>query len=95
VRADIGDHVVWVVRGERRLEVGIGQHLALLPIGGPARVTTRGVAFPLADEVLSPFDGRGIANEAIESVVSLTVSDGVVLVVSSPSQADDPDEARA
>ena len=42
VRADVGDHVVWVVRGERRLEVGIGQHLALLPIGGPARVTTRG-----------------------------------------------------
>ena len=95
VRADVGDHVVWVVRGERRLEVGIGQHLALLPIGGPARVTTRGVAFSLADEVLSPFDGRGIANEAIESVVSLTVSDGVVLVVSSPAQADDPDDARA
>ena len=95
VRADVGDHVVWVVRGERRLEVSIGQHLALLPIGGPARVTTRGVAFPLADEVLSPFDGRGIANEAIESVVSLTVSDGVVLVVSSPAQADDPDDARA
>lgn len=95
VRADVGDHVVWVVRGERRLEVGIGQHLALLPIGGPARVTTCGVAFSLADEVLSPFDGRGIANEAIESVVSLTVSDGVVLVVSSPAQADDPDDARA
>ena len=95
VRADVGDHVVWVVRGERRLEVSIGQHLALLPIGGPARVPTRGVAFSLADEVLSPFDGRGIANEAIESVVSLTVSDGVVLVVSSPAQADDPDDARA
>lgn len=58
-------------------------------------MTTRGVAFSLADEVLSPFDGRGIANEAIESVVSLTVSDGVVLVVSSPAQADDPDDARA
>ena len=95
VRADIGDHVVWVVRGERRLEVEVGQHLALLPIGGPARVTTRGVAFPLTDEVLSPFDGRGIANEATETVVSLTVSDGVVLVVSSPAQADDPDDARA
>ena len=95
VRADVGDHRVWVARGEHRLSVGIGQHLALLPVGGPARVTTRGVAFPLADEVLSPFDGRGIANEATESVVSLTVSDGVVLVVSSPAHADDPDEAGA
>jgi len=91
VCADIGDHVVWVVRGERRLEAEVGQHLALLPIGGPARVTTRGVAFPLTDEVLSPFAGRGIANEATETVVSLTVSDGVVLVVSSPPHIDHPE----
>ena len=95
VRADVGDHRVWVVRGERRLEVGIGQHFALLPIGGPARVTSHGIAFPLADEVLSPFDGRGIANEATESVVSLTVSEGVVLVISSPEHAGDPNEAEA
>ena len=95
VRADVGDHRVWVVRGERRLEVGIGQHFALLPIGGPARVTSHGIAFPLADEVLSPFDGRGIANEATESVVSLTVSEGVVLVISSPVHVDDPNEAEA
>ena len=95
VRADVGDHRVWVVRGERRLEVGIGQHFALLPIGGPARVTSHGIAFPLADEVLSPFDGRGIANEATESVVSLTVSEGVVLVISSPVHAGDPNEAEA
>jgi thiamine pyrophosphokinase len=95
VRADVGDHRVWVVRGERRLEVGIGQHFALLPIGGPARVTSHGIAFPLADEVLSPFDGRGIANEATESMVSLTVSEGVVLVISSPVHADDPNEAEA
>ena len=95
VRADVGDHRVWVVRGERRLEVGIGQHFALLPIGGPARVTSHGIAFPLADEMLSPFDGRGIANEATESVVSLTVSEGVVLVISSPVHAGDPNEAEA
>ena len=95
VRADVGDHRVWVVRGERRLEVGIGQHFALLPIGGPARVTSHGIAFPLADEMLSPFDGRGIANEATESVVSLTVSEGVVLVISSPVHADDPNEVEA
>ena len=86
---------MWVVRGERRLEVGIGQHFALLPIGGPARVTSHGIAFPLADEVLSPFDGRGIANEATESVVSLTVSEGVVLVISCPVHADDPNEVEA
>ena len=58
-------------------------------------MTSHGIAFSLADEVLSPFDGRGIANEATESVVSLTVSEGVVLVISCPVHADDPNEVEA
>lgn len=90
LQADVGDHTVWVVRGDRNLAVEPGQHLALLPIGGSARVTSRGVAFPLDAEVLSPFDGRGIANEALESVVALSVTEGVLLVVSSPTEARDP-----
>ncbi|MEO0493005.1 MAG: thiamine diphosphokinase [Actinomycetota bacterium] len=93
IRADVGEHAVWVVRGERHLELEPGRHLALLPIGGPARVTSRGVAYPLDDEVLSPFDGRGIANQAIENTVSLSVSEGVVLAISSPARTDSLDDA--
>lgn len=84
VSAAVGEHDVWVVRGERHLDLEVGQHLALIPIGGPARVTSSGVAFPLDAEVLSPFAGRGIANEVAASPVHLVVDDGVVLAISSP-----------
>lgn len=91
VRADVGEHTVWVVHRGRHLDMAPGRHLALVPVGGPARVTSRGVAYPLDDEVLSPFEGRGIANEAVDAVVSITVSEGVVLVVSSPERPADAD----
>ena len=74
-----------MVRGERVLELEPGSHLALIPVGGPARITSSGVAFPLDAEELSPFAGRGIANEVVEPIVRLIVDDGVVLALSSPS----------
>ncbi|MEM8705433.1 MAG: thiamine diphosphokinase [Actinomycetota bacterium] len=82
--ASVGEHEVWVVRGERRLDLEPGRHLALVPIGGPATVTSSGVAYPLDAEVLSPFEGRGIANE-VTGPVRLDVTDGVVLALSSPA----------
>lgn len=94
VSASVGEHDVWVVRGERRLELEPGRHLALMPIGGPARVSSSGVAFPLDHEELSPFAGRGIANEVTEPTVRIVVDEGVVLALSSPAQANDPDDAR-
>lgn len=94
VSASIGEHEVWVVRGERRLELEPGRQLALMPVGGPARVTSRGVAFPLDDEELSPFAGRGIANTVTEPVVELAVAEGVVLALSSPTRTIDPGAAR-
>lgn len=94
VSASVGEHELWVVRGERQLDLEPGRHLALLPIGGSARVTSSGVAFPLDAETLSPFAGRGIANEVIASPVRLLVDDGVVLVVSSPTQPVGPDDDR-
>lgn len=94
VTASVGHHDVWVVRGERELDVEIGRHLALVPIGGPAQVTSSGVAFPLDNEILSPFAGRGIANEVTDPPVRITVDDGVVLVLSSPTQTNGHDDAR-
>ena len=94
VSAAVGEHEVWVVRGERHLELERGRQLALMPIGGKAVVTSRGVAFPLDAEVLSPFAGRGIANTVTEPVVRLVVDDGVVLALSSPTRTSAPDDAR-
>ena len=77
--------------GERRLEVSIGQHLALLPIGGPARVTTRGRV---------PAGRRGVVSlrrtwhrQRGDRVRG--VADGVGRCRAGgqfPAQADDPDE---
>ena len=86
ISAAIGDHRAWVVRGRRELDLSIGAHLALHPVGGSATVTTSGVAYPLARETLSPFAARGIANAVTEPPVGIEVVDGVVLVVSSPPE---------
>ena len=94
VSAAVGEHEAWVVRGERRLTLEIGRHLALLPVGGSAWVTSEGVAFPLADEELSPFAGRGIANRVTAEPVRIAVHAGVVLVLSSPRRTSDRDDVR-
>lgn len=85
VSASVGEHSVWVVRGRRSIEADIGQQLAIVPVGGPASVTSSGVAYPLDREVLSPFVGRGIANEVTASTVDIEIDEGVVLVLSSPA----------
>jgi len=82
--ASIGEHAVWVVRGRREIPRAVGDHIALQPVGGDARVTTIGVAFPLHDETMSPFAARGIANRVTATPVVVEVSHGVVLVSSSP-----------
>ncbi len=84
VSATIGDHQVWVVRGGQDLRLPVGSHLGIHAVGGPATVSTSGVAFPLDREVLSAFEARGIANAVVEEPVRLEVTLGVVLIVSSP-----------
>ena len=57
------------------------------------RVTSSGVAFPLAGEELSPFSGRGIANTVTDPVVRLRADHGVVLALSTPTEPSGPDDA--
>lgn len=85
ITATIGRHRVWVVRETRTLDLDVGDHLAIQPIGGPAFVTTTGVAYPLDAEVLSPFEARGIANRVLDRP-TIDVGSGVVLAISSPAE---------
>lgn len=75
--------LVWVVRQALELPLAEGAPLALVPIGGPARVTSSGVRWPLVDEWLDPTAARGISNEVVAPPARIQVSEGVVLVVSS------------
>ena len=87
ITASVGHHRVWVVRGRRALDLPVGAHLGLQPVGGPARLTTAGLAYPMTDGTLSPFAAHGIANEVVATPVVVEVDEGVVLAVSSPTIA--------
>jgi thiamine pyrophosphokinase len=78
----VGDALVHVIRGERRLEGGSGDLVTLLALGGPAAgVTTSGLAFPLAGETLEPGSSRGVSNTFSASEARVSASSGVLLAV--------------
>ncbi len=81
IEAWLGDARAFVVRGDRELDVEFGATVSLFALGGPARVSTAGLAWPLHDEVLEPFASRGVSNRAVASSPQLSVREGVVLAV--------------
>ena len=70
-----------VVHNQRTLDVDPGTTVSLFALGGPARVTTTGLAWPLNNEVLEPLTSRGVSNRATNASPELSVSEGVVLAV--------------
>ena len=81
VEAWLGDARAVVVHGQRTLSVEPGATVSLFAVGGPARVTTTGLAWPLNDEILEPLTSRGVSNQATASQPQITVYEGVVLAV--------------
>ena len=70
-----------VVHSHRVLEAEPGATISLFAIGGPARLTTIGLNWPLNDEVLEPLTSRGVSNQATSTNPQVTVHEGVVLAV--------------
>ncbi|MCY3967079.1 MAG: thiamine diphosphokinase [bacterium] len=81
VEAWLDNARVVVVRGQRVLDVNAGGIVSLLATGGPARVSSNGLAWPLNDEMLEPYGSRGISNRASKDGPCITVHEGVVLAV--------------
>ena len=78
----VGETLVHVIRGERRLEGSAGEIVTLLPLGGPASgVTTEGLEYPLDDETLEPGSSRGVSNVFTGDEARVTVGRGVLLAV--------------
>jgi thiamine pyrophosphokinase len=64
-----------------------GDLISLLPIGaGVEGVTTRGLAYPLADEPLPVGRARGLSNVRATPDAAVTVRRGLLLVVESPAR---------
>lgn len=70
-----------VIHNHRTLETEPGATISLFALGGPAEITTKGLAWPLNDEVLEPLTSRGVSNQATTPTPQITVSEGVVLAV--------------
>lgn len=82
VDAFVGAGHVSVVHGTRALDGPKGEIVSLFAVGGPASgVTTSGLRFALDDDVLQPLSSRGISNEFAGGPASITVTDGVLLVI--------------
>lgn len=81
VRARFGPNDLWVVRGERRLDVQVGGVVTVIAAGGDASgVHLSGVHWPLDGEDLPAGTTRGVSNVAT-GPVTVSVREGVLLVV--------------
>ncbi|WP_419846153.1 thiamine diphosphokinase [Candidatus Poriferisocius sp.] len=81
IEAWLNNTQVLIVHSHRTLEAEPGDTVSLFALGGPAKVTTTGLKWPLNDEVLEPLTSRGVSNQATTPTPQITVSEGVVLAV--------------
>jgi thiamine pyrophosphokinase len=71
-----------VVRGRRELRGDPDELISLFAMHGAARgVTTTGLLWKLEGDDLAPGSSLGISNRFVEHVATVTVDEGVVLVV--------------
>ncbi len=82
VEARLGGSTVHPVRGgPRQISGRAGASLSIVPIAGPATVSTTGLRWPLVAEQLDPGSTRGISNEFDGDIATVGTDRGVVLVV--------------
>lgn len=81
--AVVGDHRLWVVRGERTLPLAEGEPLALHAVGGPATgVTTTNLQYRLTGADLEALAARGISNLVVAAPPTVRVASGVLIAIS-------------
>jgi len=91
LRAISGSTVVRAVRGGRRLSLrgDVGDLVTLLPIGGDAKgVTAVGLRWPLDAATLPMGNSRGLSNVVVGRDASVTLTDGILLVVETATTGD-------
>jgi thiamine pyrophosphokinase len=87
IEAIVGRARITVIRREARLSGAPGDLCSLFAVGGPARgVRTAGLEYALDGEDLLPGSTRGLSNELIEPVASVSLEHGTVLAVQPDSE---------
>lgn len=83
IDAVVGEHRLWVVRGERTIPLLPGDRVALHAVGGPASgVTTTNLLYPLRDAELEALVALGISNQVVAAAPTIRVDSGVVVAIS-------------
>ncbi len=73
---------VTVIHEHARLHGGVGAHVSLLPVGGDVvGVTTTGLRWQLEREILRFGTSRGVSNEFVAAVATVSIEAGVLLAV--------------
>lgn len=82
VDAHVGEALVHVVRGSRRLRGAPGELVTLLPVAGDANgVRTSGLRYPLRGETLGQGSSRGVSNVFARDEAVVSVERGVLLAI--------------
>jgi thiamine pyrophosphokinase len=86
VDAVFDETTVHVVRSERRVAGRVGDLLSLVPVHGPAvGVRTEGLRYALRGETLEPGSSRGTSNLFAEPEATVSLDNGVLLVIRPPA----------
>jgi thiamine pyrophosphokinase len=79
---DDGVEEVLLARQKCQIRGEAGDLVSLIPWGGEVSgVVTEGLSWPLCSETLSPYKTRGIGNEMVDRVVSISLESGQLLIV--------------
>ena len=82
----IGDARIVAVHSEAWFSGQPGDLLTILPIGGPASgVSSEGLQFKLADDILPVGSTRGVSNVLTEERAVVRLSSGVLLAIHQPA----------
>jgi thiamine pyrophosphokinase len=82
IEALVGEARITVIHDRASLSGAVGDLCSLLAVGGAARqVRTAGLRFPLRGEDLLPGSTRGVSNEFIEPVATVSLERGALLAV--------------
>jgi len=82
VEAIVGRTRITVIRYLARLTGTPGDVCSLFAVGGPARgVRTSGLRYPLDGEDLLPGSTRGLSNELVDPVVTVSIEHGTLLAL--------------
>ena len=81
-RFDDGVEEIFFCREQAEVHGGSGDTLSLIPWGGPVQgIQTQGLRWSLNRETLYPDKTRGISNEMLSDIASISVESGLLLIV--------------